>query len=260
MGGMPNQIPQVRGLSKFFGGLAAIHEVDFHVCKGEILSIIGPNGAGKTTLFHLLTGVHPPSRGEILFQGYPITHRPPYEIARRGIARTFQTTLLFGELTVLDNVFMGYRSRMDCGLADALLRTRHLQKEERKCLDFSQEVLSFTGLWDQRGNLAKNISQEGQKRLSISMALATKPKLLLLDEPTGGMITEETASLMGLFREIVKRGVTVCLIEHKMRVVMSVSDRIVVLNHGIKIAEGPPKEISQNQAVIEAYLGDDYRA
>lgn len=257
---MPNQILQVRGLSKFFGGLAAIHEVDFHVREGEILSIIGPNGAGKTTLFHLLTGVHPPSRGEILFQGSPIARRPPHEIARRGIARTFQTTLLFGELTVLDNVFMGYRSQMRCGLGDALLRTSLLKKEEQGCLAFSREVLSFVGLWDQGEKPAKSLTQDEQKRLSLAMALATKPKLLLLDEPTGGLIPEETAMLTGLFREIVKRGVTVCLIEHKMRVVMAVSDRILVLNHGVKIAEGPPKEISQNRAVIEAYLGDDYGA
>jgi branched-chain amino acid transport system ATP-binding protein len=257
---MTNQILQVRGLCKFFGGLAAIYEVEFHVHEGEILSIIGPNGAGKTTLFHLLTGIHSASRGEILFQDKSVAHRSPHEIARRGIARTFQTTLLFGELTVLDNVFMGYRSRMDCGLVDALLRTRRLKREERKCLAFSEEILSFAGLWGQRGDLAKNISQEAQKRLSISMALASKPKLLLLDEPTGGLIAEETISLTGLFREIVKRGVTVCLIEHKMRVVMAVSDRILVLNHGIKIAEGPPKEISQNRAVVEAYLGDDYGA
>ncbi len=257
---MPDQVLQVRGLSKFFGGLAAIHDVDFHVREGEILSIIGPNGAGKTTLFHLLSGVHPPSRGEILFQGYPIAHLSPHEIARRGIARTFQNTLLFGELTVLDNVFMGYRSQMRCGLGDALLRTSRLKKEEQGCLAFAREVLSFVGLWDQGGKTAKNLSQDAQKRLSIAMALATKPKLLLLDEPTGGLITEETVSLTGLFRQIVKRGVTVCLIEHKMRVVMTVSDRILVLNHGIKIAEGPPKEISQTRAVIEAYLGDEYGA
>ncbi len=257
---MTNQILQVRDLCKFFGGLSAIHEVDFHVNEGEILSIIGPNGAGKTTLFHLLSGIHSPSRGQIFFQDQPVAHRPPHEIARRGIARTFQTTLLFGELTVLDNVFMGYRSRMDCGFADALLRTRRLKREERKCLAFSEEILSFTGLWDQRQDPAKNISQEAQKRLSIAMALATKPRLLLLDEPTGGLIPDETVSLTGLFRKIVNRGVTVCLIEHKMRVVMTVSDRILVLNHGVKIAEGPPMEISRNRAVIEAYLGDDYDA
>ena len=257
---MPNQILQVRGLSKFFGGLAAIHEVDFHVREGEILSVIGPNGAGKTTLFHLLTGIHRPSRGEILFQGCPIAHCPPHEISRRGIARTFQTTLLFGDLTVMDNVFMGYRSQMRCGLGDALLRTSRLKKEEQGCLAFSREILSLVGLWDQGGKTAKNLSQEAQKRLSIAMALATKPRLLLLDEPTGGLIPEETASLTGLFREIVKRGVTVCLIEHKMRVVMTISDRILVLNHGVKIAEGPPQEISRNRAVIEAYLGEDYVA
>jgi branched-chain amino acid transport system ATP-binding protein len=257
---MPNHILEVRALSKFFGGLAAIHEVDFHVQEGEILSIIGPNGAGKTTLFNLLTGIHSPSRGEILFQDQSVARHPPHEIARRGIARTFQTTLLFGELTVLENVFMGYRCRMDCGFADALLRTRRLKREEQKCLAFSEEILSFASLWDQRGDLAKNISQEAQKRLSISMALASKPKLLLLDEPTGGLVAEETVSLTGLFREIVNRGVTVCLIEHKMRVVMAVSDRILVLNHGVKIAEGPPNEISRNRAVIEAYLGDDYGA
>jgi branched-chain amino acid transport system ATP-binding protein len=255
-----NPLLQVRNLCKFFGGLAAIHEVEFDVHPGEILSIIGPNGAGKTTLFNLLTGIHPPSRGEVLLRDQPITHLPPHDISRRGIARTFQTTILFGDLPARDNVFLGCRSRMRCGLGDALLRTRRLKREERACLGSSEEILSFVGLGKHGDDLAKNLSHEAQKRLSMAMALATQPALLLLDEPTGGLIPEETASLTDLFLRIVKRGVTVCLIEHKMRVVMAVSDRILVLNHGVKIAEGPPKEISRNRAVIEAYLGEEYLA
>jgi ABC-type branched-subunit amino acid transport system ATPase component len=251
---------RVRNLTKFFGGLAAIHDVDFHVKQGEILSIIGPNGAGKTTLFNLLTGIHHPSGGEIFFQEERITNWSPYQTARRGIARTFQTTILFGELPVLDNVIIGHRCRMGSGLWDALLRTERLRREVEESLDCVQEILSFVGLAEHQKDLAKNISQEGQKRLSIAMALSTRPQLLLLDEPTGGLITEETVELMNLFLRIVKRGVTICLIEHKMRVVMNISDRVIVLNHGEKIAEGPPQEISRHRAVIEAYLGGEYAA
>ena len=251
---------QVRNLSKFFGGLAAIHDVDFHVIRGEILGIIGPNGAGKTTLFNLLTGMHHPSRGEILFQEEPITNDSPYQTARRGIARTFQTTVLFGELSLLDNVSIGHRCRMRSGLWDALLKTKRLRREVDESLECAQEILSFVGLTEHQKDLAKNILQESQKRLSIAMALATRPQLLLLDEPTSGLITEETGELMNLFVRIVKRGVTICLIEHKMRVVMNISDRVMVLNHGEKIAEGPPQEISRHRAVIEAYLGEEYAA
>jgi branched-chain amino acid transport system ATP-binding protein len=251
---------QVRNLSKFFGGLAAIHDVDFHVIRGEILGIIGPNGAGKTTLFNLLTGMYHPSRGQIFFQEEPITSYSPSQTTRRGIARTFQTTVLFGELSVLDNVSIGRRCRMRSGLWDALLKTKRLRSEVDESLDCTQEILSFVGLAGHQRDLARNISQEAQKRLSIAMALATGPQLLLLDEPTSGLITEETGELMNLFLRIVKRGITICLIEHKMRVVMNISDRVMVLNHGEKIAEGPPQEINRHRAVIEAYLGEEYAA
>jgi branched-chain amino acid transport system ATP-binding protein len=251
---------QVQNLTKFFGGLAAIHDVEFHVNRGEILSIIGPNGAGKTTLFNLLTGIHNPSRGEILFREEPITNLHSYQTTRRGIARTFQTTVLFGELSVLDNVMIGHRCRMHAGLWDALLRTKRLRREVEESLNCAQEILSFVGLAGHQRDLARNIPQEAQKRLSIAMALATRPQLLLLDEPTSGLITEETGELMNLFLRIVKRGITICLIEHKMRVVMNISDRVMVLNHGEKIAEGPPQEISRHRAVIEAYLGEEYAA
>jgi ABC-type branched-subunit amino acid transport system ATPase component len=255
-----NQLLRVRNLSKFFGGLAAIHGVDFHVNRGEILSIIGPNGAGKTTLFNLLTGIYHPSRGEVFFQDEPIMNCSPHQTARLGIARTFQTTTLFGELSVLDNVIIGQRCRQSSGLWDALLKTKRVRREERESLDYAQEILSFVGLLEHRRDLAKNLSQEAQKRLSIAMALSTRPLLLLLDEPTGGLITEETGELMNLFLRLIKRGLTLCLIEHKMRVVMNISTRVLVLNHGEKIAEGPPQEISRHRAVIEAYLGEEYAA
>jgi len=253
-----SQLLRVRNLTKFFGGLAAIHDVELHVNQGEILSLIGPNGAGKTTLFNIVTGIYPPSRGEVFLQNEPIVGCSPHQIARRGIARTFQTTVLFGEHTVLDNVIIGHRCRTHSGLWGSLLRTERTQKEEKESLSCAEEILSFTGLWAHRKDLAKNISQEAQKRLSIAMALATKPRLLLLDEPTSGLIMEETGELMNLFMSIIKRGITLCLIEHKMRVVMNVSDRIIVLNYGKKIAEGPPREIRYHPAVIEAYLGEEY--
>lgn len=255
-----SQLLRVQNLSKFFGGLAAIHDVDFHINRGEILSIIGPNGAGKTTLFNLLTGFLSPSRGEIFFQDEPITNWPPHQITRSGIARTFQTTLLFGELPVFDNVMIGNRCRLRSGLWDSFLRTQLIRNEEEESRACTAGILSLVGLWDQRTKLAKNISQEAQKRLSIAMALATRPQLLLLDEPTSGLITEETGELMNLLLNIIQKGVTICLIEHKMRVVMNISNRIMVLNHGEKIAEGSPQEISRHPAVIEAYLGEEYGA
>ena len=251
---------EVRNLSKNFGGLAAIHQVEFDVKEKEILSIIGPNGAGKTTLFNLLTGILGPSRGEIIFQNQPITHLPPYKISRRGIARTFQTTILFEELSVRDNLLIAYRSQMRSRLWDSLLRTGRLRREEEEALARVEEILSFVELQDEKSHLARNISQEAQKRLSIAMALVTNPRLLLLDEPTGGLIKEETGALMDLFLKIAVTGVTLCLIEHKMRVVMNISNRVVVLNHGMKIAEGPPQEISRHKEVIRAYLGEEYLA
>ena len=246
------------GLSRFFGGLAAVMDLDFEVNAGEILSLIGPNGAGKTTVFNLITGTLLPTRGRLQFFEKEITGLRPHDTAALGIARTFQTTSLFPDETVLDTLIVGFRCRTRMGLWDALLKSGRARGEEEKSRRKALETLSFIGLAERASELARNIPQEAQKRLAVGLALVTEPKLLLLDEPMGGLTEEENAGMIRLIRKIRGQGISILLIEHKMKVVMKISDRIVVLNYGRKIAQGTPMEVSQNSEVIEAYLGAGY--
>jgi branched-chain amino acid transport system ATP-binding protein len=250
-----NAILSVQGLSRFFGGLAAVSDLDFEVQTGEILSLIGPNGAGKTTIFNLITGALLPSRGTVRFSQKDITGLRPHETAGLGIARTFQTTTLFPDESVLDNLMIGYRCRTRMGIWDALFQTGRSREDERRSRRKAEEVLAFIGLADRASDLAKNIPQESQKRLAVGLALSSEPKLLLLDEPMGGLTEGENMGMMHLVQKIRSQGISILLIEHKMKIVMKISDRIVVLNYGRKIAQGPPEAVSRNGEVIEAYLG-----
>ncbi len=246
---------EVSQLSKGFGGLMAVQGLSFDVRPGEILSIIGPNGAGKSTLFNLLTGFYRPTFGHILFMGHEITGCRPYQAARLGIGRTFQRTTIFKAATVLDNVIVAQALHFRTGLWAAVTRTRGARREEGQVRQKARETLSFVNLSSDEARVAGMLTEEAQKRLSIAMVLATDPRLVLLDEPTGGVNMEEVGGLMELVRKVCASGVTVCLIEHKMRMVMGISDRVVVLNYGRNIAEGTPAEVAANEEVIKAYLG-----
>ncbi|MBS4021687.1 MAG: ABC transporter ATP-binding protein [Dethiobacter sp.] len=246
---------KAEALTKNFEGLKAVDAVDLHINEGEIVAIIGPNGAGKTTLFNLISGMHRPTSGKVLFQGEAINNIKPYQIADKGIKRTFQTTALFDQLRVLDNLVIGQRVRTKTGLWDALFRTKLSKREREESAVRVLQTASFIGLGNQLTDFVSTLSQEAQKRLAIGIALVSEPKLILLDEPTGGINPGETAGLIDLIKRIRDSGVTVCLIEHKMRMVMNMADRIIVLNYGKKIAEGTPEEVCNNKLVIQAYLG-----
>ena len=245
-------------LTKRFGGLAAVSDVSTVIEEGRINAIIGPNGAGKTTFFNLISCVHKPTSGTITFNGQDVTSLRTDQVAKLGVARTFQTTALFDRATVLDNLIVGHRLRTRSGLWDVLRGSSRLREEERVCREKARDALDFVGLSHVAGRIAGDITQEERKRVAFALALATDPKLMLLDEPAGGVNPEETEGLAELIRKLVRHGITVALIEHKMGMIMSLADKILVLSYGEKIAEGPPEEIRRNPAVIDAYLGSEH--
>ena len=244
-------------LRKHFGGLVAVDDVSFEVPEGSIVGLIGPNGAGKTTVFNLITGNYKPDGGTVFFGGQNITGLATHKIVSKGIARTFQNIRLFPEMSALENVLAGCHSGMKAGVLASMFHTPAQRREEREALERSMRELAFVGLEEQHHNLAKNLSYGKQRLLEVARALAAQPRLLILDEPAGGMNDQETQELIGLIRAIQARGISILLIEHDMNLVMKICDHLAVLEYGAVIARGGPDEIKTNPRVIEAYLGSD---